>query len=102
MVLVPLLVGGGTRIKILEAGNCHRPVVTTRLGAYGLDLKEYESVLYFDEINSFSKKLTWLDDKANYQMVANGLADVVKSNYVEANFVGAVEKIVKSILPDLI
>ena len=95
-----MLVGGGTRIKILEAGNCGRPVITTRLGAYGLDLKEYENVLYFEGLDSFLDKLTWLKSRANYDQVASGLTDVVKAKYTQDNFVSSVDKIVKFIKTD--
>ncbi len=36
--IVPLLAGGGTRLKILEAAACGVPVVSTPVGAEGLDL----------------------------------------------------------------
>ncbi len=36
---VPLLAGGGTRLKILEAAACGVPVVSTPVGAEGLDLE---------------------------------------------------------------
>ncbi len=36
-VIVPLKAGGGTRMKILETVACGRPVLSTTLGAEGLD-----------------------------------------------------------------
>ncbi len=36
--IVPLLAGGGTRLKILEAAACGVPVVSTPVGGEGLDL----------------------------------------------------------------
>lgn len=36
-VIVPISAGGGTRMKILEAVACGRPVLSTTLGAEGLD-----------------------------------------------------------------
>lgn len=38
LVVAPLLVGGGTRLKLLEALAMGRPIVSTRRGAEGLDL----------------------------------------------------------------
>jgi len=38
VAIVPLLAGGGTRLKILEAAACGVPVVSTAVGAEGLDL----------------------------------------------------------------
>lgn len=45
VVAVPLLHGGGTRYKILEAFALGRPVVSTALGAEGLDVRDGEHLL---------------------------------------------------------
>ncbi len=37
-MLVPLRIGGGSRLKILEALAMNTPVVSTRIGAEGLEL----------------------------------------------------------------
>lgn len=97
IVLVPLLVGGGTRIKILEAGNCSRPVITTPLGAYGLGLKDYDSVLYFDSHISFIEKLSWLDKNNNYNIITKRLSNIVHSEYVEEVFTDSIARILNSL-----
>ena len=38
-LVVPLRIGGGSRLKILEALACETPVVSTRIGAEGLHLE---------------------------------------------------------------
>jgi polysaccharide biosynthesis protein PslH len=38
MMVVPLRIGGGSRLKIIEALACECPVVSTRIGAEGLHL----------------------------------------------------------------
>jgi glycosyltransferase involved in cell wall biosynthesis len=38
-MVVPLRIGGGSRLKILEALACEAPVVSTRIGAEGLELQ---------------------------------------------------------------
>jgi glycosyltransferase involved in cell wall biosynthesis len=37
-VVVPILAGGGTRMKILETVACGKPVVSTSCGAEGIEL----------------------------------------------------------------
>ena len=39
VLVVPLRIGGGSRLKILEALATGLPVVSTRVGAEGLDLE---------------------------------------------------------------
>jgi glycosyltransferase involved in cell wall biosynthesis len=47
-VVVPLRVGSGTRLKILEAMAAGVPVVSTRLGAEGLDVEDGRNILLAD------------------------------------------------------
>lgn len=47
-VVCPILSGGGTRLKIMEASACGRPVISTRIGAEGIDLKEESEILIAD------------------------------------------------------
>ncbi|MFS8084070.1 MAG: glycosyltransferase, partial [Acidobacteriota bacterium] len=46
--IVPLKVGGGSRLKILEAMAAGVPVVSTTLGAEGLDVRHGENILIVD------------------------------------------------------
>ena len=46
--IVPLNVGGGSRLKILEAMASGVPVVSTTLGAEGLDVRDGENILIVD------------------------------------------------------
>jgi glycosyltransferase involved in cell wall biosynthesis len=56
--VVPLLAGSGTRLKILESLSRSVPVVSTTLGAYGLDLGAEEGVLRVDEPAAFAAECT--------------------------------------------
>src|SRR5262249_51624534 len=63
VVVVPLRIGGGTRLKILEAMAVGTPVVTTRKGAEGLDVEHGENILIADSPDAFAKAvLRVLDD----------------------------------------
>jgi glycosyltransferase involved in cell wall biosynthesis len=52
--VVPLRVGGGTRLKILEALACGRAVVSTALGCEGLDVTDGEDILIADTPAAFA------------------------------------------------
>jgi glycosyltransferase involved in cell wall biosynthesis len=53
-IVVPLRIGGGTRLKIVEALAKGKPVISTRLGAEGLDVVHDESLLLADEPEDFA------------------------------------------------
>ncbi|MDB6071754.1 MAG: hypothetical protein JWL81_2925 [Verrucomicrobiales bacterium] len=52
--MVPLRIGGGTRLKIVESLAIGTPVVSTTIGAQGLDLVHNENILLADEADSFA------------------------------------------------
>lgn len=57
---VPLRLGGGTRLKILEAISSGRAVVSTSVGAEGLALRHGEHVLLADDPIDFARQATEL------------------------------------------
>lgn len=52
--VAPLRIGSGTRIKILEAAAMAKPIVSTRLGAEGLELSDGREILLEDEPQQFA------------------------------------------------
>lgn len=52
--IVPLRIGGGTRLKIVESLSIGCPVVSTTLGAQGLDLVHDEHILLADTPADFA------------------------------------------------
>ena len=57
VVIAPLLIGGGTRVKILEAQAMRRPVVSTTLGAEGLGTRHGVSIMLADDAASFAARV---------------------------------------------
>jgi len=55
--VVPLRSGGGTRLKILQAMALGSPVISTRIGAEGLDVAQGETVLFADDGSQFLEQL---------------------------------------------
>ncbi|MGZ0655017.1 glycosyltransferase family 4 protein [Coraliomargarita sp. W4R72] len=80
--VVPLRIGGGTRLKIVESLGMRCPVVSTTLGAQGLDLPPEETILLADEPQSFADALIRVlrDSDLRQHLEVNGLK-VVQENY---------------------
>lgn len=53
-VLVPIRAGGGTRIKILEAFAYGRPVISSRVGAEGIDAADGREILFAETPEDFA------------------------------------------------
>lgn len=53
--VVPLRIGSGTRLKILEASAMGKPVVSTRIGAEGLNFRDGAEIILSDEPSEFAK-----------------------------------------------
>ncbi len=54
VAIAPLLVGGGTRLKIVEAMAMAKPVVSTKLGAEGITATPEREILLADEPEAFA------------------------------------------------
>lgn len=60
VVVVPLRIGGGTRIKIYEAMAAGKAVVSTSVGAEGLDVLHEQNILLADAPEEFAKAVCTL------------------------------------------
>jgi glycosyltransferase involved in cell wall biosynthesis len=58
--VVPLLEGSGTRVKILEAMSLGSPVVSTRIGAEGIEAEDGREILLADEPEEFAAAVSRL------------------------------------------
>ena len=56
VVVVPLRVGGGVRLKIMEAWAMGKAVVSTSVGADGLDFSDGDDIFIADDPEAFAKK----------------------------------------------
>jgi glycosyltransferase involved in cell wall biosynthesis len=60
VVVVPLRIGGGTRLKIYEAMAVGKAVVSTTVGAEGLDVHPGQDILLCDTPHSFAESVSTL------------------------------------------
>lgn len=53
-MIVPIRVGGGTRVKVAQAFSRNCPVVSTSLGVYGYAVQDGEEILLADTADAFA------------------------------------------------
>ena len=100
-VVVPLLAGGGTRIKILEAAITGRPVLSTPLGAHGLGCVNGVHLMLFTDEGSFLERFKRLDEEGTYRDCVEKMHAVVEERYSPAAFDRAMEDVVQGILREM-
>jgi sugar transferase (PEP-CTERM/EpsH1 system associated) len=82
VVIVPLRVGGGTRLKIFEALSMNSPLVSTSIGAEGLDILSGTHFQAADSARDFASACICLMADADSAARMGELA----GNYVRSNF----------------
>lgn len=81
-VVVPLLSGGGTRLKILEAFACARAVVSTGVGREGLDASDGAELLVADGAEAFATAtLRLLEDPSLRERLAAAGRELAERRY---------------------
>ena len=89
VVVVPLRIGGGTRLKILEAMSMGKAIVSTTLGAEGLDVVPGRDLLIADDAAAFVVQIgPLLDDPGLRRRIGVSARQVVSTRY---SWKGAVE-----------
>jgi len=92
-VIVPIRAGGGTRVKILEAWSYRRPVVSTSLGAEGLDATHGKQLLIADTPAEFSQAcLNLMNEPEKARRIAVNGYEWVRSRYTSSNVREALEE----------
>ena len=81
-VIAPLHIGGGTRLKIVEGMSMARPVVSTRLGAEGIEAEDGRQILLADEPAAFAQAVgRLLDDPALGERLGGAARALVQEHY---------------------
>jgi len=80
--IVPLRIGGGTRLKIYEAMAAKIPVVSTTVGAEGLDIESGRNIHIADDPKDFADRcIALLEDEGQRSAMAAAAWDMVATRY---------------------
>jgi glycosyltransferase involved in cell wall biosynthesis len=94
--IVPLRIGGGTRLKIYESMAAHVPVVSTPIGAEGLSVEDPSNIRLACTPESFAAAcLELLENPAERARLAAGGAELVASRFSWEQVTRAFEEVLK-------
>lgn len=99
--VVPLRVGGGSRLKILEAMASGVPVISTRLGAEGLDIRDGEHFLLADSEADMCRAIAALCQDAQLrQALIRAGRELVRARYDWSALGSALAKIYSDLIEE--
>jgi len=80
--VVPLRIGGGTRLKIYESMAAQVPVVSTTIGAEGLEVQAGENIHIADSPEEFAHRcLELLEQQSEQARLANNAREMIQKRF---------------------
>jgi len=100
VAVVPLLVGGGTRLKILEAMAMRTPVVSTSLGCEGLAVEPDRHLLVADQAEAFARcVIELLTEPGRRQGLITAGRELVEAEYSWEKCADRLQEVVEAVAP---
>jgi polysaccharide biosynthesis protein PslH len=82
LMTVPLLSGGGMRVKIIEGMAQGKIIISSSIGAEGIHYEEGKNILIADEPAAWVKKiLAYFRDKQRYQPIGENARKLIAGEY---------------------
>jgi len=92
--IVPLRIGSGTRMKILEAMSMGKAIISTSLGAEGIPVAHGQDIILSDTPDDFAKQIIRLSkDKALRQMLGKNAREKAVKDHSWEQIGGVFEEI---------
>jgi sugar transferase (PEP-CTERM/EpsH1 system associated) len=95
--VVPLRVGGGTRLKVLEAMSMSKGIVSTSMGCEGIDITPEQELFIGDEPLSFAEKtVNLMRDRERRQELGLAARRLVEDRYDWQHIASLMERVYES------
>ncbi|MGC8522652.1 MAG: glycosyltransferase family 4 protein [Acidibrevibacterium sp.] len=96
VVCCPITEGGGTRVKIVEAGAYGRPVVSTRVGAEGLNFVADREIILAESDDDLSRAcIALLNDAERCEKIGVVIQEKVYQAYNPERIVESITNLIK-------
>lgn len=80
--VAPIISGGGTKLKVLNALSMGKAVVTTSVGAEGIEVTNYENIIIEDEPEKFARKvIELLNSPRQVQEIGKKARELILDKY---------------------
>ena len=79
--VAPFQIARGVQNKVLQAMACGIPVITSSLGAEGIEAVHQEELLIANNTNQYMEMIEQLTDPSRYQVVANAAIARIEMDY---------------------
>jgi sugar transferase (PEP-CTERM/EpsH1 system associated) len=97
--IVPLRIGGGTRLKIFEAMAMGKAIVSTTVGAEGLPVKSGENILLADTPEDFAESvLSLFRDTKQRSQLETAARILVEENYSWPKIADSFSRILQEVI----
>jgi len=101
LVIAPLRLGGGTRIKILEAWAAGKAVVSTSIGAQGVEAVNGADITIADSASDFADSVVrLLGDDIKRRQIGEAAFKKAAEYYSPGRIIGNLEAIYKQVLSE--
>ncbi|MCF8232284.1 MAG: glycosyltransferase family 4 protein [Bacteroidales bacterium] len=101
VMIVPLLSGSGIRIKIIEGMAAGKPVVSTGIGAEGIECNSGKDILLADSPEGFADSVVaLLQDKQKAIEIGQNARRLIEEKYDNAAIVGKLETFYRKIMAE--
>ena len=99
IVIVPLLSGSGTRLKILEAMSAGKAIVSTSKGAEGLEIEDAKDLLIADTAEDFAEAIVQLWNHTEIrQKLGQNAVSTVRTRYDWRQLRPAIKRLIDEVL----
>ncbi len=99
VMVVPLFSAGGMRVKIIEGMALGKAIISTSIGAEGIDHSDGQDILIGDDAERFAAAMVGLmDDPARARAIGARARALVEAEYADAGIVRRLERFYTDLL----
>ena len=99
VMIVPLLSGGGMRIKIIEGMALGKAIVSTPLGAEGIGVKDNQNIMLGKTPEEISSKvISLLSDDQLFEKISSVASEFVREKFDNLQISGSLQEFYKTLV----